>query len=107
MLVNMEYSDKCAYKTFAFSPFLPWAIILQTRTKLKGIVNCWKLQIVFKSQKKLVNDFPSNDRIPKEPASGVTYKLQCYLYGVTYKLTYKLQLQLLISFRLWWMCKTP
>ena len=48
---------------------------LQTRTKLrkslKGIYNCCKLQIVFKSQNKLAKAFPCKDRIPKELTSGV------------------------------------
>ena len=43
---------------------------LQTRTKLrksiKGILNCCKLQIVFKRQNKLAKVFRFKDRIPKE-----------------------------------------
>ena len=43
---------------------------LQTRTKLrkslKDILNCCKLQIVFKSQNKLAKTFRFKDRIPKE-----------------------------------------
>ena len=43
---------------------------LQTRTKLrkslKGILNCYNLQIVFKSQNKLAKAFRFKDRIPKE-----------------------------------------
>ena len=53
---------------------------LQTRTKfkksLKGILNCCKLQIVFKSQNKLATAFRFKDRIPKEFTSGVVYKFQ-------------------------------
>ena len=56
---------------------------LQTRTKLrkflKGILNCCKLLIVFKSQNKLAKAFRSKDRIPKELLSGVAYKFQCGL----------------------------
>ena len=48
---------------------------LQTRTKLrkslKGILNCCKLQIVFKCQNKLANTLRFKDRIPKELTSGV------------------------------------
>ena len=44
-------------------------ILLQTKTKLrkslKGILNCCKLQFVFKSQNKLANAFCFKDRIPK------------------------------------------
>ena len=61
---------------------------LQTRTKLrkslKGILNCDKLQIVFKSQNKLANAFRCNDRILKELISGVVYKLQCGLCNESY-----------------------
>ena len=50
---------------------------LQTRTKLrkslKGILNCCKLQIVFKSQNKLAKTFRFKDRILKELTSGVVY----------------------------------
>ena len=61
---------------------------MQTRTKLrkslKDIRNCCKLQIVFKSQNKLVNDFLFKDRIPKELISGVLYKLRCGLCYESY-----------------------
>ena len=61
---------------------------LQTRTKLskslKGILNCCKLQIKFKSQSKLTNAFRVKDRIPKEPTSGVVYKFQCRLCNESY-----------------------
>ena len=54
---------------------------LQIRTKLrkslKVILNCCKLQIVFKSQNKLAKAFRFKDRIPKELISGVVYKFQC------------------------------
>ena len=52
------------------------SLSLQTRTKLrkslKGILNCCKLQIVFKIQNKLAEAFRFKDRIPKELTSGVT-----------------------------------
>ena len=61
---------------------------LQTRTKLrqspKGILDCSKLQIVFKSQNKLAKAFRFKDRIPKELTSGVVYKFQCGLYNESY-----------------------
>ena len=61
---------------------------LQTRTKLrkslKGILNCCKLQILFKSQNKLAKAFHFKDRIPKELASGVVYKFQCGVYNESY-----------------------
>ena len=58
----------------------PKPLPLQTKTKLrkslKGILNCCKLQIVFKSQNKLVKAFCFKDRIPEELTSGVVYKFQ-------------------------------
>ena len=67
---------------FLVLPYLG-PLSLQTRTKLrkslKGILNCCKLQIVFKSQNKLAKAFRFKDRIPKELRSGVVYKFQCGL----------------------------
>ena len=61
---------------------------LQSRTKLrkplKGILNCCKLQIVFKSENKLAKAFRFKDRIPKELTSGVVYKFQCGLCNESY-----------------------
>ena len=61
---------------------------LQTRTKLrkslKSILNCFKLQIAFKSQNKLANAFRFKDRIPKELTSGVAYKFHCGLCNESY-----------------------
>ena len=61
---------------------------LQTRTKLrkslKGILNCCKLEIVFKSQNKLAKAFRFKDRFPKELTSGVAYKFQCGLCNKCY-----------------------
>ena len=63
-------------------------ISLQTRTmlskSLKGILNCCKLQIVFKIQNKLAKAFHFKDRIPKELTSGVVYKFQCGLCNESY-----------------------
>ena len=42
---------------------------LQTRTKLqksfKGVLNCCKLQVIFKSQNKLCNNFWFKDSVPQ------------------------------------------
>ena len=61
---------------------------LQTRTTLRkslaGILNCCKLQIVFKSQNKLGKAFRFKDRIPRELKSGVAYKFQYGLYNESY-----------------------
>ena len=75
-------------------PSLPYLgdISLQTRTKLrksfKNILNCCKLQIVFKSQRKLANVFRFKDRLPFDLVSGVVYKYTCgrcnsFYYGET------------------------
>ena len=56
-------------------------ISLQTRTKLmksfKGILNCCKIQIVFKSQRKLASVFRFKDHLPYDLVSGVVYKYTC------------------------------
>ena len=66
---------------FLVLPYLG-PLSFQTRTKLKSlkcILNCCRLQIVFKSQNKLANTFSLKDRIQKELKSGFVYKLQCGL----------------------------
>ena len=72
---------------FLVLPYLG-PLSLQTRTKLrkflKGILNFCKLQIVYKSQNKLVKAFRFKDRIPKELTSGVVYKFQCGLCNEFY-----------------------
>ena len=61
---------------------------LQTRTKLqqalKGVLNCCKLEIVFKCQTRLSNSFRYKDPIPKDLISGVVYKFQCGLCNESY-----------------------
>ena len=56
-------------------------ISLQSRTKLrksfKSILNCCKLQTVFKNQEKLANVFRFKDRLPLDLVSGVVYKYTC------------------------------
>ena len=57
------------------------SILLRTRNKLKkslkNILNCCKLQIVFKNKTRLGNNFRFKDRIPKDLDFGVVYKFQC------------------------------
>ena len=64
------------------------SISLQTRTKLKkslkNILNCCKLQIVFKNKTRLGNKFHFKDQIPKDLTSGVFYKFQCGLCNESY-----------------------
>ena len=72
---------------FLVLPYLG-PLSLQTRTKLrkslKGILNCCKLQIMFKSQNKLAKAFRFKNRIPKELTSGVVHKFQCGLCNESY-----------------------
>ena len=55
-------------------PFLG-SISLQTRIKLKksleNILNCWKMQIVFKNKTILRSNFHLKNRIPKDVISSV------------------------------------
>ena len=63
-------------------------ISLQTRTKLrkslKGLLNSCKLQIVFKSQRKLSNVFRFKDSLPFDLVFGVVYKYTCARCNSTY-----------------------
>ena len=63
-------------------------ISLQTRTKLqqtiKGVLNCCKLEIVFKCQTRISNFFRYKDPIPKDFISGVVYKFHCGLCNESY-----------------------
>ena len=63
-------------------------ISLQTRTKLqkstKGVLNCCRLQVIFKSQNKLCNNFYLNDPVPQILTSVVVYKFQCGLCNEFY-----------------------
>ena len=61
---------------------------MQTRTKLqqalKGALNCCKLEIVFKCQRRLSNSFRYKDPIPKVLTSDVVYKFHCGLCNESY-----------------------
>ena len=61
---------------------------MQTRTKLqqalKGVLNCLKLETVFKCQIRLSNSFRYEDPIPEDLTSGVVYKFQCRLCNESY-----------------------
>ena len=63
-------------------------ISLQIRTKLqksiKGVLNCCKLQVIFKSQNKLCDNFHFKDTVPQILTSGVVYKFQCGLCNESY-----------------------
>ena len=63
-------------------------ISLQTKTtlkkSLKNILNCCKMQIVFKNKTRLGNNFHFKDQIPKDLTSDVVYKFQCGLCNESY-----------------------
>ena len=63
-------------------------ISLRTRTKLqqalKSVLNCCKLEIVFKYQTRLSNSFCYKDPTPKDLISGVVYKFQCGICSESY-----------------------
>ena len=75
-------------KAFAPSLFYLGIISLQARTKLqqamKGVLNCCKLEIVFKCQTRLSNSFRYKEPIPKVIVFGVAYKIQCGLSNKSY-----------------------
>ena len=56
-------------------------ISLQVRTEIrnamKGTLNCCKLQVIFKSQRKLSNMFRFKDRVPYDLVSDVVYEYKC------------------------------
>ena len=63
-------------------------ISLHNRTKLqksiKGVLNCCKLQVIFKIQNKLCNNFHFKDLVPQILTSGVVYRFQCGLCNESY-----------------------
>ena len=71
---------------FLSLPYLS-EISLQTRTKLrkslKSMVNSCKLQIVFKSQRKLSNVFRFKDRVPSDLVSPTCGRCNSTYYGET------------------------
>ena len=68
-------------------PYL-WPISLQTRTKLqnsiKWALNCCKLQVIFKSQNKLCNNFRFKYPVLQILTPGVVYKFHCGLCNESY-----------------------
>ena len=68
-------------------PFLP-ELSLQTRIKLdkalKRVLDCFETNIIFKSQRNLLNVFRCKDRLPYDLVPRVVYKLQCHRYSSSY-----------------------
>ena len=55
---------------------------------IKGVLNCCKLQVISKSQKKLPNKFRFKGLFPQILTSGVVYKFQCGLCNESYQREY-------------------
>ena len=74
-------------RLFLVLPYLG-IMSLQTRAKLqqplKGVLDWYKLEIVFKYQASLSNSFCSKDPTPKDQISGIVYKLPCGLFNECY-----------------------
>ena len=51
---------------------------------IKGVLNCCKLRVVFKSQNKLCNNFRFKDPVPQILTSGVVYEFQSGLCNKSY-----------------------
>ena len=77
---NVQSHDQEESKLNSSITVLPYlgSVSLQTRTKLKkslkNILNCCKLQIVFKNKTRLGDNFHFKDQIPKDLTCGVVYK---------------------------------
>ena len=54
------------------------------KKSLKNILNCCKLQIVFKNKTRLGNNFHFKDQIPNDLTSGVVFKFRCGLCNESY-----------------------
>ena len=57
---------------------------IKLQKSIKGVPNCCKLQVIFKSQNKLCNNFRFKDPAPQILTSGVVYKFQCGLCNESY-----------------------
>ena len=57
---------------------------MKSRKSHKGLLNSWKLQIAFKSQRKLSNVFRFKDLLPFDLVSGEVYKYTCGRCNSTY-----------------------
>ena len=54
------------------------------KKNIKGVLNYCKLQVNFKSQNKLSNNFRFKDHVPQILTSGVVYKFYCKLCNESY-----------------------
>ena len=87
ILLRKTYQQSKKKRLLLVLPYLG-IISLQTRTKLqqalKGVLNCCKLEIVFKCQTRLSHSFRYKDPIPKDFISAAVYKFQCGLCNESY-----------------------
>ena len=67
---------KRLHLVFPYLEIIPWQTRIKLQQALKGVLNCCKLEIVFKYQTRLLNSFRYKDPIPKDLISGVAYKFQ-------------------------------
>ena len=70
--------------------FLPYLVLISLQTinklqeALKNVLDCFKLAIVLKCQRRPSNPFCYKDPIPKDLISDVVYKSQRDLHNETY-----------------------
>ena len=72
----LSFIDKCFKMVINKLVIKPQVTTLEKKS-FKGILNCCKLQSVFKSQRKFANDFRFKDRLPFDLVSEVVYKYTC------------------------------
>ena len=58
--------------------------LVDEQKEFLGVLNCCKLEIVFKCQTRLSNSFRYKDPIPKDLISGAVHKFQCGLCSESY-----------------------
>ena len=86
-MLKKTYQQSKKKRLLLVFPYLG-IIYLQTRSKLqpalKRVLNCCKLEIVFKCQTRLSNSFRYKDHIPKDLITSAVYKFQCGLCNESY-----------------------
>ena len=105
----MSSINKSSEENLVFVIYIPWWNFLTNwnwvKKSLKDLLNSCKLQIVFKSQRKLSNVLPFKDRLPFDLMSGVVYEYtfgscNSTYYGETDRY-YKLGLENVLGYHLW------
>ena len=80
-LVNRCLRRCCSWSMFHHELILLREIFLglKLQKSIEGVLNCCKLQVIFKSQNKLCNNFRFKDPVLQTLTSGVVYNFQCGL----------------------------